>query len=144
MAKCKYCDATISRLDTDICPFCGHKDPISISYETMDMTDIEQQKKIGNLAFNSAKKKKVYLLFLLFCGLFGLHNFYLGKSKRAAANIISTILVYLAIALPLFFTVYKSFLAFIFPLIGIYCVYILNGILSINKSIKDKDGVYIR
>ena len=81
MAKCKYCGAEISRLDKDNCPFCGGRKPLEgENTETQDMTKaFETLAEMGVEPRN--KSKIVAALLAFFFGIFGAHNYYLGKHK---------------------------------------------------------------
>ncbi len=44
MAQCKYCHASITRIDKEVCPFCGGKRPLDgTDTSTQDVTKIVDQ-----------------------------------------------------------------------------------------------------
>ena len=80
MAKCKYCGQNISRLDKEICPFCGGKKPL----DGTDTTTQDITKVLGQII--DPKKIKhcnriVAAILAFVLGIFGAHSHYLKKHK---------------------------------------------------------------
>ena len=55
MAKCKYCHESITRLDREVCPFCGGLKPLEGTDDsTQDITKvIGQVERVENLQLHS-------------------------------------------------------------------------------------------
>ena len=81
MAKCKYCHEVISRLDKEVCPFCGGIKPLDgTDTSTQDVTKVIDQ--LENPVKITHKKRIITALLAIILGFTGAHYFYLGKAKK--------------------------------------------------------------
>ena len=83
MPKCKNCGARLSKLDNDICPVCGEKNPLlGVSSETVEITS---QLDIQSDEFKDYHPKKRFVAFILSTclGFTGAPFFYLHFSLKA-------------------------------------------------------------
>jgi hypothetical protein len=145
MPYCKSCHREISKFDKDICPYCGEKNPIDASYETMDITQhIDPLAKGYGLYKSKSHRRMIWLCATL--GYFGVHDFYLGFKKRAFIELFSTIFVVAGAGCTLYFTgLLKNALAFIIPFLVVWLFYIAAAlILRKNDSLKDSNGEFLR
>lgn len=146
MAKCRECNKEISRVeDEDICPYCGCTHPIDPSYETKDITSLTLDKAgEGYTLYRSKEKKKAFILCLLL-GFTGVHNFYLGFLSKGIIDAVITLAFVLGVGLPLFFTVWPSFLAFLIPFFVCFAVFAAISFKYIfNDTLKDAKGEFLR
>ena len=80
MAQCKYCHQQITRIDKEVCPFCGGKRPLDgTDTSTQDVTKVIGQ--LEHAVEIKHKKRIIAALLAIFFGLFGAPHFYLGKPK---------------------------------------------------------------
>ena len=143
--KCKYCGENISRLDKDVCPFCGGSKPLEgITNETQDIT-----KALDGVEFDKVEikpKRRLIAFFLeFFLGVFGADAFYIGKWKRALIVIGISIVLIVGGGLALFFTGLPSVWAFLIPLfvdMTGHIVFSLNYLF--RHDIKDSKGVFLK
>jgi len=145
MPYCKNCHREISKFDADICPFCGEKNPIDPSYETMDITKhIDPMAKGYGLYKSKSHKTLIWLCGLL--GYFGAHDFYLGFKKRAIYELISTIVIVGGAGSIFYFTkLIPNGLAYVIPFAVVWLIYVIVAIvLSKNDSLKDSNGEFLR
>jgi len=116
MPTCRKCKQRITRLDKDICPFCGTIKPLEgVSSETLDITK----------AFNPIDKdfvlyrSKSRITAGWLCGLFGflgIHCFYMLKPKQGLFFILLTFLLVGGLGTIFFFTLLPmSAWAFLIP-----------------------------
>ena len=117
MPLCPKCKSKISRLDKEICPFCGELQPLKgSSYETMDITKVVGDPLLEDTILYRAKSKKVAIILCVLLGFFGAHSFYVRKYKQALYFILFTIFLIGGIGTFLFFTFLKSsFWAYLLP-----------------------------
>ena len=81
MAQCKYCHANITRIDKEVCPFCGGKRPLDgTDTSTQDVTKIVDQ--LENPVEIKHKKRTVAAILAVLLGFVGAPHFYLGKHKK--------------------------------------------------------------
>lgn len=145
MAKCKYCNETISKLDKDICPFCGGLKPLEgVGDYTEDFTKaFDPIKQEAGLEVNFKKKKTAGILAICL-GIFGAHFFYLKKNKYGFISLGVTLGLYIAMVL-LYVLVLQSILFLILPYVAIEIFYVILGIRYFtNSNIKDGDGEFLR
>ena len=144
MAKCKYCHESISRLDKEVCPFCGGLKPLDgTDTSTQDVTKVIDQ--LENPVEIRHKKRLIALLLAIFCGFLGLDQFYLGKHKKGFITLTISLLLICGIGSILFFAVkWHSPLAFLIPyfVIECYCLYLALCYLT-NNSIQDAYGEFL-
>lgn len=144
MPYCKNCHKEISRLDSDLCPYCGEKNPIASDYATKDVTS-HIDPVSGEFKLYKSKSKKLYVLLAFCLGFLGVHDFYLGYKGRGVAFLLSFLISLAGVGLGLFFTVLPSAWAFLIPLF----VWVLFdgalGLVLLKKDcLKDATGEYLR
>ena len=145
MPRCQYCDRNIEKFETDICPYCGQKNPIPPNYKTMDFTKNIAKIDGKDIALYKSKSQTVYALLCLFLGFLGAHNWYIKKPTLAAVDISITIVVLGGLGSILCFaTPLRGFgylIAFTALFLGFAC---LAFILKRKDSPKDGDGEFLR
>lgn len=146
MPYCKNCHQKLTRLDKDICPYCGTPKPLEgISTETQDITTsfdpIQPEYKQVK-----AKSKVLTGILCIFFGILGVHGFYLQKFRLAFESILMSLLVIGGSFLVLYFTKLLSWeLALIVPASVCELFFLVMGIGYIVKSdIKDGRGEFLR
>ena len=143
MPYCKNCHHEISRLDSDVCPYCGVKDPITDTYQTMDVTQNIAGLKSQNL-YRCKSQKKAALLCMLF-GNFGVKEFYLLEPKKGWIWLLITLLGVAGIGSALYFVLWKNPLSFVLPLLAFWLFHFVRGLLFLKKeSPKDGNGEFLR
>lgn len=145
MAKCKYCGQEISRLDKENCPFCGGRKPLEgVDDSTQDMTKAFESLSKEDIGIKQ-KSKMVAAILAFVLGIFGAHNFYLGKKKIALITILITVVFVAAIGLPLFFTILPNALAFVIPYLILEAVMVVVGINILTRhDISDANGEFLK
>ena len=116
MPKCKYCDAQISRLDKEICPFCGGLKPLEgVDNSTQDFTKAFSP--ISEESKNIKYKSRILagILAILF-GFLGVHSFYLGYKKVGIIALLVSAILIAGLGSILFFTnLISNAFAFLIP-----------------------------
>ena len=79
---CSKCGAEVSVHDS-FCNNCG---------ASLNDSDLGQNNNSNNYAINQGKSKIAAGLFGIFLGAFGVHNFYLGYTGKAVAQLLITVL----------------------------------------------------
>lgn len=129
MPKCKYCDAQISRLDKEICPFCGGLKPLEgIDNSTQDFTKAFSpiSEEVKNVKYKS--RIVTGILAILF-GCLGVHSFYLGYKKVGIITLLVSAILIAGLGSILFFTnLINNALAFLIPYFAIEACMIDVGI----------------
>jgi len=144
MAKCKYCHEVISRLDKDVCPFCGGLKPLDgTDTSTQDITKVINQ--IDNPVKIKHKKRIVASLLAIILGFTGAHHFYLGKCKKGLLTALFNIVLIGGIGSILFFVVkWKNPLAFLIPYFVTEIFSIFYGYIYLTKhNIQDSHGEFL-
>lgn len=142
MPRCKNCHQMLSSLDKDICPFCGTLKPLQgVSTETQDITKAIDpiQKDYVEIKY---KSRRIAACLCAFLGVFGAHQFYLGRIKMG--------IIYFAVSLcmiggagsTLFFTnLIPNAFAFLLPYFVILALdIVLAFIYLFDRNIKDSHG----
>lgn len=145
MAKCKYCGEELSRLDKEVCPFCGGKRPLEgLDNSTQDITKaLESLQAMG--VEPKSKSKIIAALLAFFLGVFGVHNYYLGKYKIGLITLGITIVSVAGFGSILFFTALHNVLAFLIPYFVIEALMILVGIsILIRPDVSDANGGFLK
>ena len=145
MAKCKYCGAEISRLDKDICPFCGKTKPLDgVDSSTQDMTKaFETLKEMGVEPRQKSKIIAAILAFIL--GVFGVHNYYLGKYKIGLITLGITLVSVGGIGSILYFALMHNIFAYLIPYFVMEFLMILVGVsLLVRNDISDVNGDFLK
>lgn len=146
MPICKNCHRTISKFDKDICPYCGTSNPIEDNYQTKDVTSFIKATNSEGKLYKS-KSKKVTGLLCALVGYFGIHNFYLGFTKKAVLELLVSLAIIGGIGCLLFFLVpaLNNALAFLIPFAVLWVAYIVISIhYFTNDSLEDSHGVFLR
>lgn len=144
MPYCKNCHKEISRLDADVCPYCGEKRPIDEDYATKDMTS-HIDPVTGHYELYKSKSHKVYAILAMTVGFTGAHDFYLGFKGRGAIFLTFFLLSFLCFfVLPLFGCIkpYVSIIAL--PTFWIIFDLILGIALLKKDCLKDATGEFLR
>ena len=145
MAQCKYCHNTISRMDKDICPFCGGKRPLDgTDTSTKDVTQIVDQ--IDTPVEIKHKKRVVAAILAALLGFVGAPHFYLGKNKKGFLTAAICLGLISSVGLLLFFVAnMRNVWAILIPyfVTEVYslvtaCIYLTN------HSIQDSHGEFLK
>lgn len=145
MPYCKYCHERISRLDKDLCPFCGNVKPLEgVESKTTDITQTIDPIEASDITYKHKSKKVLFLYSLL--GPFGGTFFYLGYPKTSIFMICLTLFFVGGSGLFMGLLNILSWpLAFLIPFLVIELIHIIIGILLIRKhNLRDKKGRFIR
>ena len=144
MAQCKYCHASITRIDKEVCPFCGGKRPLDgTDTSTQDVTKIVDQ--LENAVEIKHKKRWIAVLLSLLFGFLGAPHFYLGKTKKGFLTIAICCGFICAIGMILLFIAKLPALwAFLIPYFAteIYSI-ICAFVYLTNHSIQDSHGEFL-
>lgn len=144
MPYCKSCHKEISRLDNDVCPYCGQIDPIEGKYETKDITSHIDAVK-GDYELYKSKSHKIYGFLCMALGFLGIHEFYIGFWKKGIAFIASFALLEGAVGTLLYFLAWPS--PFVYLILwGAFIVFdVVLGLLLLKKDcLKDAEGEFLR
>ena len=144
MAKCKYCHEVITRLDKEICPFCGGKKPLEgTDTSTQDVTKVVDQ--LDHPVEIKHKKRLIAALLAVLFGFIGANHFYLGKTKRGL--IVASIYLGFIISVgSLLFFVFKwhNALAFLIPYFVVLFLSLFSAYCYLTKhSIQDSHGQFL-
>lgn len=143
MPTCKNCHRNISKFDSDVCPYCGEKDPIESSYKTKDVTQFVDPLS-GEYELYKSKSKKTMVILMMTLGLFGVPYFYIGKKKEGFIALFSSLVIIGGVGCLLFFTCLSNAWAFLIPFFALYLLYLILGfVLKGNDSLKDNNGEFL-
>ena len=145
MPKCKNCNADLSRLDKEVCPFCGTLHPFEgIENQTEDLT-----KAFDPLLEDDLKpkhKKRIVVFFLaIFLGIFGVHLYYMGKFKKGLI-VLGSFIGFEALAglLIFFLSPLNNVWAFLIPYFVFELLMIITGVaLLLRHDIVDSHGDFL-
>lgn len=145
MPKCHYCHEQLSRLDKDVCPFCGAKKPLEgVDDSTIDITKMYDPVNLGPSIKPRSKLLAAILCFIF--GVFGIHEFYLARQRRGLALLIISTGLIGGLGTILFFTGLKNNpFAYLIPffVVELYCI--LQGIMIlISHTTKDGRGEFLK
>ena len=144
MAKCKYCHENISRLDKEICPFCGGKRPLDgTDTTTQDVTKIINQ--IDGCEKIKHKKRIIAALLSILFGFLGAPLFYLGKNKKGFLKALICIIFIGGVgSFFLAFTTLNPFVCYLIPfcIVELYSLFKAYTYLT-NRSIQDSSGEFL-
>lgn len=144
MAKCKYCHESITRLDREVCPFCGGLKPLEGTDDsTQDITKvIGQVEHAENLKLHS---KLVAALLAFFLGIFGANLFYLGKTKKALSVLAISLLFIGGLGSLIFFLAWSSPFAYLIFYFILEAMMIAVGVgYLVKHSITDSNGAFLK
>lgn len=88
--NCKYCGSRLAK-DALFCPNCGAK--VDVTYDTNDNKGMGNDffEKIKDQFKDDGRKSKILVFaFAFFLGGFGVHNFYLGYTKKGITQLLLT------------------------------------------------------
>ena len=144
MAQCKYCHETISRLDKDVCPFCGGFRPLDgTDTSTQDVTKVIDQ--LEHPVKIKHKKRIVAAILSILFGLFGANHFYLCKYKRGAIVALCYLAFIGGLGSILFFVAnWHSAFAFLIPYFVVEFLSCFSAYCYLTKhSIQDSHGEFL-
>jgi len=119
MAKCRYCGSQISRLDKEICPFCGGRKPLEgTDTSTIDITKAFDPATLEKEGLKRKSKGAAVILAVCF-GWMGANFFYLGYWKKGLIQILASILL-MSIGFLLYGLVIDSIWCILVPSIDIF------------------------
>ena len=144
MPYCRSCHQQISKFDTDICPYCGEKNPISSGYKTLDVTRTFGT--IEGREMPKTKSQRTFAILAMTLGYFGVHNFYIYRPKRGLIDILITLVLVLGVGFGLFFGgVMQNAMAFLIPFFVVWAAHIALGVYYLKiESPKDGKGDFLR
>ena len=146
MPKCRNCNNPISRLDKEICHFCGVKDPLlGEDTSTKDFTQAFDPLSVNiETVKPKSKKKTAILAFTL--GFLGAHMFYIGQIKTGIIIALVSLLFIAGLGCLLFFTgAIANVLAFLIPYFVVELAMIICGIFILRSNdLCDARGEFLR
>ena len=144
MAQCKYCHETITRLDREVCPFCGGLKPLDgVNDKTQDITKVINQVEHADELKIHSKVVAAILAFIL--GIFGANLFYLGKTKKAIFVIAISLLFIGGFGSLVFFFGWSSPLAYLIFYFVLEALMIGVGIgYLVKHNITDSNGAFLK
>ena len=144
--KCKTCGATLSKLDKEICPFCGTRHPLEgMEDVTQDITKAFTP--ISKEYVQTKPKRKVVAMILsFFVGFLGVTSLYLGKKIQALVTFLISAVLIAGVGSILFFTgALSNALAFLIPYFVVEAISILGGLqIYFSNSITDARGEFLK
>ena len=144
MAQCKYCHASITRIDKEVCPFCGGKRPLDgTDTSTQDVTKIVDQ--LENAVEIKHKKRVIAALLAVLFGFLGAPHFYLGKVKNGILTACICLALIGGVGLILFFAVkWQSVFAFLIPYFVVEAYSLFTAFIYLTKhNIQDSHGEFL-
>lgn len=143
MAKCKYCHETISRLDKEVCPFCGGLKPLDgTDTSTQDITKVIGQ--VDTKVEIKHKKRIITMILAVIGGFLGLHSYYLGKFKQGLITLGISAGFIGGLGTILFVTALKNAFAYLIPYFVIEFLMILVGIgYFVKHDVTDAHGEFL-
>ena len=143
MAQCKYCHASLTRLDKEVCPFCGGKRPLDgTDTSTQDVTKIVDQ--LENTVEIKHKKRIIAALLAVFFGLLGAPLFYLGKIKKGFCVAAICLGFISSLGLLLFFVAHLHIWSFLIPYFVTEIYSLVSAYIYLtNHSVQDSHGEFL-
>ena len=144
MAQCKYCHASITRIDKEVCPFCGGKRPLDgTDTSTQDVTKIVDQ--LENAVEIKHKKRIIAALLAVFFGFLGAPHFYLGKTKKGFLMMSICLGFISSVGLLLFFVAnMRNAWAILIPYLVTEVYSLVTAYIYLtNRSIQDSHGEFL-
>lgn len=144
MATCKYCHASITRIDKDVCPFCGGLKPLeNTDTSTQDVTKILDQ--VASPVQIKHKKRIIAAILAALFGFLGLNHFYLGKFKKGLIALAISVVFIIGLGSIVFFVAKwesaLAFLVFYFP-IELFNLFLSYSYLT-RHNIQDSHGEFL-
>lgn len=145
MPKCRYCHESISRLDKEICPFCGGKKPLEgIDDSTIDITKVFDPVELKNQNLKP-RSKKAAGIFAILLGILGVEEFYIYRHKRALIALAITLIAIGGIGSILFFFALHNAFGFLIPYFVLEIYYIFKGVYILTSpTVKDGRGEFLK
>lgn len=145
MPKCRYCHESISRLDKEICPFCGGKKPLEgIDDSTIDITKVFDPVELKNQNLKP-RSKKAAGIFAICLGILGVEEFYIYRCKRALIALAITLIAVGGLGSILFFFALHNVLGFLIPYFVLEIYYIFKGVYILTSpTVKDGRGEFLK
>ena len=144
MAQCKYCHNRITRIDKEVCPFCGGKRPLDgTDTSTQDVTKIIDQ--LENPVEIKHKKRLVAAILAVLFGFLGAPHYYLGKTRKGLITALICVSFIGGVGLILIFLAkLTNALAFLIPyfVVELYCIFTAFVYLT-KHSIQDSHGEFL-
>lgn len=146
MARCKYCGEEISRLDKDNCPFCGGRKPLEGEDDsTQDITQNLLGLDVDDERFPRHKSKIVAAILAFVLGIFGAHNYYLGKYKIGLITLSISLVSIAGIGSILFFAVLHNVLGYLIPYFVMEALMIGVGVsILLRHDVTDVNGEFLK
>lgn len=144
MPRCKYCSASLTRLDKNICPFCGGKEPLDGDASlTLDVTKVLDKVNVVDAPIKKKSRIIIAILAIIF-GFCGGHAFYLRKIKLGIIYSLITIFL-LGLSLILYFFTPLTIWAFLIPYLVYEIYFIIVAIYYlVKKDLVDIHGVPLK
>ncbi len=145
MPKCRYCHESISRLDKEICPFCGGKKPLEgIDDSTIDITKVFNPVELKEQDLKP-RSKKIAGILSIFLGIFGVDELYLSRTKRALITLIITLLFIGGLGTILFLFALHNAFGYLIPYFVLELYFILKGsYIFFSSTLKDGRGEFLK
>ena len=144
MAQCKYCHNRITRIDKEVCPFCGGKRPLDgTDTSTQDVTKIVDQ--LENAVEIKHKKRAIAALLAVLFGFLGAPHFYLGKLKKGFLTLAICLGLIGGVGLILFFAAkWHSAFAFLIPYFVVEAYSLFTAYIYLTRhNIQDSHGEFL-
>lgn len=144
MANCKYCHAALTRIDKEVCPFCGGLKPLEgTDTSTQDVTKVIDQ--LENPVKIRHAKRVVACILAILLGFLGVHSLYVAKFKKALITFLISLGLIGGLGSIIFFAIgWHSVFAFLIPYFVIEVVMILIGVGYLTRhDIVDGHGEFL-
>lgn len=144
MAKCKYCHEVISRLDKEICPFCGGVRPLEgTDTSTQDVTKVINQ--LDHPVKIKHHKRIIAAILAAIFGFLGAHHIYLGKYKKGLITLGVCLFLIAGIGSIIFFAVsWKSPFAYLIPYFATEVYSLFSAYIYLTKhNVQDSHGEFL-
>ena len=152
MPKCKYCGEKLTRLDTDICPFCGSLKPLQgVENTTQDLTKVLDVVKTENIKYKP-KRKSTYIALTGLLGTFGAGEFYIHNHVKGLISLgITVVTTGIAFLLSYFlmkeipnnmwYVIIITASTFLFN----FAIHLVRGLFKINQNdLETKEGELLK
>ena len=145
MPKCKYCNKEIQKFDVDICPHCGHPNPVPVDYRTMDVTKTILKLNVDGKSLYRSKSRKTYILLCMFLGWTGAHNFYILKRNLGIIDIVISVILLGGLGSLLSFLTPLSFFGYLIAFgVDFVCFFVYSFLLQLKDSPRDGNEEFLR
>lgn len=129
MPKCRMCNQRLSKLDKDVCPFCGARKPLlGVEDYTEDITKTLSAIKVEDITKTRNKNRLIFILLAAFFGVFGAHFYFYKRNKEASYILaLSVCLIGLIGTLLTLYTTLYFYFAFLIPYVIIEIPLIISA-----------------